>query len=304
MRRLASPAVVLVTLSWALQVPAAAETAEPTFRLGKYVKGTAPEIRQMLQGPVDEFTTKTKDAKKRLAECEAAIAAAREGAKPRLRETKRYRDLEASAEAAQRELDRVRQSGTARQKLDASTRLNRLRTTLAKMEADAVANDPHIARLKARLAEEKESVERCQLSLEKATTWRDQWVYAIECTFRIAAPVQVGSQGVLTTVRVLKPNSPTHEGVLVLYEAAEQTGLGGQVEGIQMVNVVMKKERLLLGPDTPGAAGAKKGDVLELFRTYRVESMTTDADGPVYVTARRPHENDALMAEMMALRAK
>ena len=300
--RLTSPAAAVLALLHL--VTSAAAEPQPTFRLGKYVKGTGAEIRAMLQGPVDEFTTKTEEAKKRLAECEAAIAAAREAAKPRLRGTKKYRELEASAEAAQRELERVRQSGTARQRLDASSRLNRLRTTLAKMETDAVASDPEVARLKARLAEETESVERCQSSLEKATAWRDQWVYAIECTFRIPAPVQVGSHGVLTTVKVLKPNTPTHEGVLVEYEAAEQTGLGGVVEGIQMVNVVMKKHRLLLAPETPGAAGSKKGDVLELFRTYRVESMTADADGPVYVTARRPHENDALMAEIMPLRKK
>ena len=79
-------------------------------------------------------------------------------------------------------------------------------------------------------------------------------------------------------------------------------GLGADVEGIQTVNVVMKKERLLLAPDTPGAEGAKRGDVLKLFRNYRVVSVATDREGTVYVTARAPEDVDALMKEVMSLR--
>ena len=297
-----SPALVL-SLLW-LTAVASAETprpaAEKRFQLGQYVKGTAAEIRQMLQGPVDEFTQKTKDAKRRAAEREVALEAAKAAALPRARETPTYRRLAESAAATERELEAVRRSGTARQRIDASTRLNRLRAAMDKMDKDAVAGDGEVARQTAALAAERESVTRCEQSLEKATTWRDHWVYAIECTFRLTAPVGVGGEGVLTTVKVLEPHGPRHEGVLVEYEAAEQTGLGAEVEGIQTVNVVMKKVRLLLGPDTPGAAGAGRGDVLELFRNYRVESVTPDGD--VYVAARRPADVDALMAEIMPMR--
>ena len=274
------------------------------FRLGKYVKGTAAEIRQTLQGPVEEFTEKTKAAERRVAECEAAVAAARRAALPRLRESAEYRKLAAAAEKAELDLERARESGTVRQRLDAGTRLNRTRAAMEQMLKDAVAGDGTLAREEARLAEERESVQRCTHSLEKATTWRDQWVYAIECTFRMNAPLAVGSEGVLTTVRVLKPPGPDHEGLLVLYEAAEQVGRDGEVEGIQQVRVVMKRERLLLGPDTPGAKHAKRGDVLKLFRNFRVDGVTEDREGPVYVTARVAADVDALMAEIMPLRAE
>lgn len=302
--------LVRITLMLLYLSPSAAEggaqpgPGEKTFRLGKYVKGTAAEIRQMLQGPVDEFVEKTQTAKKRAAEREAALAAAKEAAVPRVRQTPAYQRLVTSAAEAERDLEQLRRSGTTRQRLDASTKLNRFRAAMDKMDRDAITGDAEVARQAARLAEERESVARCEQSLEKATVWRDQWVYAIECTFRLDAPVGVGDEGVLTTVKVLEPHGPKHEGVLVEYEAAEQTGLGKEIEGIQTVNVVMKKHRLLLGPDTPGAKGARSGEVLELFRNYRIESATTDADGSVYVAARRPADIDALMTEVMPLRPK
>ena len=276
--------------------------AERRFELGKYVKGTPTEIRQMLQGPVDEFTEKTKDAKRRAAEREAALAKAKEGAAGRVRQSPQYQKLATDAAAAEASLEQLRRSGTAKQRLDASTRLNRFRASMEKMDKDAVAKDPEVARQTARLAEERESVVRCEQSLEKATAWRDQWVYAIECTFRFNAPLDAGEEAVLTVVKVLKPHGAGQEGVLVEYEAPEQTGLGKEIEGIQHVNVVMQKHRLLLGPVTPGAAEARPGQTLELFRTYRIEGMTTDADGPVYVAARKPADADALMAEIMPMR--
>jgi hypothetical protein len=303
MRRPHRHAVGLLLLLLVMPAHGADEPAVKVFRLGKYVKGTAAEIRQTLQGPVDEFTEKTKAAEQRVAECEAGAATARQAALPRLRASSpKYRELAETARRAEEELERARRSGTVQQRLDAGSRLNHARAGMEQMEKSAVAGDRDVGLEQARLEEERQSVTRCRESLEKATVWRDQWVYAIECTFRMNAPLAVGSEGVLTTVRVLKPPRPDHEGLLVLYEAAEQVGRGGEVEGIQTVNVVMKKERLLLGPDAPGAEGAKRGDVLKLFRNYRVQSVATDREGPVYVTAREPADVDALMAEIMPLR--
>jgi|SRR5688572_15466542 len=279
-----------------------AERPPREFKLGQYVKGTAAQIRQTLQGPVDEFTSKTNDAQQRVAECEAAVVAARAAALPRARASARYRELLAAAKKAEQDLERARRSGTTQERLDASSRLNRSRAGMDQIEKDAIAGDRGLAAAEARLAEERQSLERCRDALKKAITSRDKWVYAIECTFRMNAPLAVGSEGVLTTVRVLKPPAPDHEGLLVLYEAAERVGLGADVEGIQTVNVVMKRERLLLAPDTPGAEGAKRGDVLKLYRCYRVASITADREGPVYVTARVPDDVDSLMAEIMPLK--
>jgi glycine/D-amino acid oxidase-like deaminating enzyme len=50
------------------------------------------------------------------------------------------------------------------------------------------------------------------------------------------------------------------------------------------------------------AFGFGDGDVLKLFHNYRVQSVTEDREGPVYVTAREPGDVDALMNEIMPLR--
>jgi hypothetical protein len=273
-----------------------------TFQLSQYVKGTPAEIRQMLQGPVDEFVAKVKDARARMAAAEADVEAARQAAVARAHTSPRYQQLAADAEQAESALEEARRSGTVRQRLDAGSRLNRVRAELDKIDKSAVASDREVPRLEARLQEERQSVQRCTESLKKATTWRDQWSYAIECTFRMNAPVRIGRAGVLPTVKVLKPPGPGHEGLLVLYEAPERQNLGDKIEGIQTVNVVMKPVPLLLAPDTPGAKEAKAGDVLKLYRSYRVEGMTTDADGPVYVTARHEADADLLMEEIVPLR--
>jgi hypothetical protein len=273
-----------------------------TFQLSKYVKGTPAEIRQMLQGPVDEFTAKLKEARRRVAECEADVEAARQAAAARAHQSPQYRQLADDLKRAEAALESSRRSGTVRQRLDASSRLNRLRADLDKLDRGAAASDPEVPRLEARAREERESVTRCADSLKKATSWRDQWTYAIECTFRMNAPLRTGRVGVLPTVKVLEPHSEGHEGVLVRYEAPERQNLGEKVEGIQTVNVVMKPVRLLLGPDTPGARDARAGDELKLYRSYRIEGVTTDADGAVYVAARCPVDPDLLMEEIMPLR--
>jgi hypothetical protein len=275
---------------------------DKTFHLSQYVKGTPAEIRQMLQGPVDEFTTKVKEARDRVAACEADVEAARQEAVARAHESPKYQQLVADVKQAEAALESARRTGTAQRRLDASSRFNRLRAELDKLDKGAAASDPQVPRLEARLREERQSVERCTDSLKKATSWRDQWTYAIECTFRMNAPVKPDRVGVLPTVKVLKPHGPGHEGVLVQYEAPERQNLGEKVEGIQTVNVVMKPVRLLLAPDTPGARDARAGDVLKLYRSYRIEGITTDADGAVYVAARHPVDPDLLMEEIMPLR--
>jgi hypothetical protein len=273
-----------------------------SFQLSQYIKGTPAEIRQMLQGPVDEFTTKVKEAQARVAACQADIEAARRAAVARAHDTPKYSQLAADARRAEAALETARRSGTVQQRLDAGSRLNRLRAEMDKIEKAAVASDSEIPRYEASLREERRSVERCTDSLRKSTAWRDQWTYAIECTFRMNAPLRPGRAGVLPTVKVLKPHAPGHEGVLVQYEAPQRQDLGAKVEGIQTVNVVMQPLRLLLAPDTPGAKAAKSGDVLKLYRSYRVEGVTTDADGPVYVTARHEADPDLLMEEIVPLR--
>jgi hypothetical protein len=273
-----------------------------TFQLSQYVKGTPVEIRRMLQGPVDEFTAKVKEARDREAACEADVEAARQAAVARAHESPKYRQLAAELKEAQAALDSARRSGTVQQRLGAGSRLNRLRAELDKLDKGAAASDAQVPRLEARVREERQSVERCADSLKKATAWRDQWTYAIECTFRMNAPVKPGRVGVLPTVKVLKPHTPAHEGVLVQYAAPERQNLGEKIEGIQTVNVVMKPVRLLLGPDTPGAKDAKAGDELKLYRSYRIEGVTTDADGAVYLAARHEADPDLLMEEIMPLR--
>ena len=275
---------------------------DKTFHLSQYVKGTPAEIRQMLQGPVDEFTTKVKEARERVAECEADVDAARQAALARAHESPKYQQLAAEAKQAEAALASARRSGTAQQRLDASSRFNRVRAELDKLDKSAAASDAQVPRLQAQVREERQSVERCTESLKKATAWRDQWSYAIECTFRMNAPVKPGRVGVLPAVKVLKPHGPQHEGVLVQYEAPERQNLGDKIEGIQTVNVVMKPVRLLLAPETPGAKDAKAGDVLRLYRSYRIEGVTTDADGAVYVAARHQADPDLLMEEIVPLR--
>ena len=97
---------------------------------------------------------------------------------------------------------------------------------------------------------------------------------------------------------------PGHEGVLVEYEAPLRQSEGGQAEGIRTINVVMQKKRLLLAPETPGAKNAKAGDVLPLYRNYRIEGITTDEEGPVYVAARRAADPDNLLAAIIPLKGQ
>jgi hypothetical protein len=281
-----------------------AAPAEKTFHLNQYMNGTPSAIRRTLQGPVDEFTAKTKDAKRRVADCEADLAAAREAALARARESDRYRDLATAARQAESDLAEARRAGTVRQRLDAGTKLNQLRSAMEKIERSAAAADRDVPIREARLAEERQSVSRCEQSLKKATDWRDKWVYAIECTFRMRAPLRVGREGALTTVKVLRPDQPGHEGVLVEYEAPQLQSNGGESEGIRTVNVVMRKKRLLLAPSTPGAKSAKAGDVLPIYRNYRIEGITTDEDGVIYIAARHPADPDDLLAAMIPLRGK
>ena len=295
---------LLPLLCVAAAAPPADPSAEKKFHLTHYVSGTPSEIRQTLQGPVEEFTEKTRDARRRAAEAEAALSAAREAAVGQARKTRAYRELAKSADRAAADLENARRSGTVQQRLDAGAALNRVRGSMEKLERDALAADKDVARCEATLTEERQSVTRCEESLKKAKSWRDKWVYAVECTYRMNEPLRPGTRGALPTVKVLRAVGKDGKGLLVAYEAPERESLGDEAEGIQTVNVNMVRERLLLPPDTPGAATAKPGDVLELQRVYRIEGVTTDVDGSVYVAARKPSDVDALLEAVMPLRHK
>jgi hypothetical protein len=297
-------AVGLTILCLAAAARSSEPPAEKTFHLTNYVSGTPAEIRRTLQGPVEEFTEKAKEARRRAAEAEAALSKAQNGALARARGTREYRGLAAAAARAEAQLQASRRSGTVQQRLDAGAALNRLRGAMEKLERDALASDKDVARCKASLAEERQSVARCEASLKKAKAWRDQIVYAVECTYRMNEPLRPGAEGALPTVKVIEPPAAGRDGVLVEYEAPQRKDLGDEAEGIRTVIVDMVRERLLLPADTPGAAGTKPGDVLELQRVYRIDALTTDADGTVYVAARQPADVDALLEAVIPLRRK
>lgn len=299
MRKWIHQGMLAVWLGLAAPLVCAADApkgADHVWDLTDYLKGTPAQIRDKLNGEVNRLADRLNEARMRQKAADAAIAADTQSAMAQLRQSAEYQQATAEQKQAQSDLDAARKGGSAEDRVAASSRFNKLRDHLAKLERDALANSADLAQDRKRSADLGADVRSLKLSLEKAEKWRNELVDAARNGFRLKSPVREGSNGTLPHVIVRQVVDPHH--ALVEYQALQIEKTAGQAEGMSTATATLHTITVLV-PDLDTAA-MKAGESLNLDQNYAIERRDRAEEGLIYVARREPADVDALFAALDA----
>jgi hypothetical protein len=257
------------------------------WELTDYLKGTAPKVRDQVDGELERLTAKQKDLRHRSSGYDAAILAQQAAVINAVHKSDAYQKLAAEKTRAEADLKAARESGTAQEKLDASSNFNRIRTAMEKMETNAVASDVRIPQLLKDKKEDQEELKRCDDAVNTATKWRDKLISALRDTFKMKWPLTPGAAGILAIVTPV--DDPDANGVTVEYVAYEPIETGATQEGITQIRAVFHIVRLhLTGIDTKGMS---KNTPLALDRNFTIVRRDR-GDEPERTYEARPAKDD------------
>jgi hypothetical protein len=255
--------------------------------LTDYLKGTAPKVRDQVNGELERLTAKQKDLRKRSAGYDAAILAEQAAVTNAVHKSDAYQKLAAEKNQAEADLKAARANGTAQEKLDASSNFNRIRTAMEKMETSAVANDAKIPQLLKDKKEDQQELKRCDDAVNTAQKWREKLISALRDTFKMRWPLTPGAAGILGIVTPV--DDPDANGVTVEYVAYEPIETGGTQEGITQIRAIFHNVRLhLTSIDTKGMS---KGTPVALDRNFTIVRRAR-GDEPERTYEARPAKDD------------
>ncbi len=266
------------------------DKGETVWALTDYLKGTTSEVRALLNKDVDRLNDSIAETNHDIEQLEKDMGPGQTRAVAAVRATAKY--IELAAEMKQADADRKTSQGL--DKLDASSRFNKARLALAKMERDAVMQDPVLADDQKELTADKQQLVAHKAALQKATQWRGQLLSAIRGTFRLAAPLRIGSKGLVPDLMV---TSVSDEGVTGQFDAevpGSETN-AKVAEGIQTSAIEAERVSLTL----LGSYPAKVGHIMRLNQSFEVIRVKDDPKlGQIYVMKPVNTEVDALLQGM------
>jgi len=287
-----------------LNAPGMAEDAPspaaggPEYNLTSYLKGTAPQVRDRLNGEVERLIVRLKESQTALADCDKDIANDTKAAIEKARKSDLYRQTLAEKTRAEQELEIARKSGTPQERLQAGSRFNKARLTIEKMENDAVLHSEALAQDRNHSYDIQRQIKRFKESLDRAVAWRTELLNAIRTTYGMRGPLKDGSKGVLPLVTVAKVVDADH--LLVRYDAPELISKGKEAEGIQSYSARFYHTTILVPLDTKNI---KTGDKINIDHVYVIDGSThTEDRGTVFSAKRLENETDVLFDTIVPLR--
>jgi hypothetical protein len=286
--------------SSAADPPPASNPSDPIWNLNSYLHGTAAEVRDQLNREAEHFLWKKNALQHDVQALHAEAAAAEAAAINAARATPAYKQTAAEFAGADKELDQARLGDDPQRRLAASSRRNTLKLKFEQMEKTAVASDARLAAARKSLARAEKDLAEITASFDKVQQWRNHLLDAMCSTFRMPAPVRVGSAGFLGAVT---PHVIGNGEVLVEYDAPDLSTAREMQdrEGVVHMSVAMQRVRILLVGMRD--AGLKAGQEVRLDQTFVVEDVKNLGDfGKVFVARRKPSDEDHLMAVITPLR--
>jgi hypothetical protein len=273
------------------------EFGEHNWELTSYLKGTTSQVRDRLNSEVERLTARVKGAQRELDDARSDVKSDEKAAVARVKKTSPYVQNETEMKKAQGDLEQARAGGTPQQRVDASSRFNKHRLALEKMEREAVLNDKTLDQDHRRVRELEKDLARFNDSLAKATKWRQELLDAIRVGFCIKGPVKTNSHGTLGKVMVKKIIDP-HKAV-VLYDAPELLDRGKDHEEIATFSA--KIQTLELTVSGIDASGMKAGEPTYLDQNF-VITKSGEEGNETYTARAKPSDVDELFAAIVPLR--
>jgi hypothetical protein len=269
------------------------------WELTPYLKGTAPQIRDLLNGEVERITGRIKSTEQKIAEGKNDCKADEDATLERVHKSAAYQKAAAETKKAEEDLAEARKSGSSSDRLEASSRFNKGRVAMEKLEHGALTTNTTLDEDRHRVSELEKDLKRYRQTLDKANKWRDELLQATRNGFCIKAPVKPDSKGILGKVTVKKV---VEKGTaLVEYEAPELLAQEKDDEGMKIFHARFSKIKVLVsGIDTKGM---KAGATVYLDRTFVIKSIEDDEiEGKEYVASPLPSDTDKLLDTIVPLR--
>jgi hypothetical protein len=292
---------VMAGVLWCAGAARAADDSgdQKQWELTPYLKGTAPQIRDLLNGEVERITGRIADTERKIAEGKDDCAADEKASADRVHKSAAYQKAAADTKKAEEDLAEARKSGTSSDRLDASSRFNKGRLLMETLEHDAVVKNTTLDEDRHRVYELEKDLKRYHETLDKATKWREHLLEATRNGFCLKGPVKPDSKGILGKVTVKKVIDKNT--VLVEYEAPELLEQGKDSEGIQTYSARFSKIKVLAsGIDTKGM---KAGETTYIDHTLVVTKIADDeAEGKEYVASPMPSDADKLLDLIIPLK--
>lgn len=273
------------------------------WELTPYLKGTAPRIRESLNGESERLIVKINEADHAMRQGKLDSENDEKAALDKTRKSPVYVQTAANRTKAEADLETARKSGTPEERLEASSRFNKLRMAIDKMEHDAVANSQELSQDRHNVFNAEKDQKRYTESLTKALAWRAELLDATRNGFMLKGPLTEGSKGTLPRITIEKIIDSTHMMVGFDLITFDMSRPGKDKEGIKVFPA--SKERIHVLVSQLPTAGMKIGDKLSLDRVFIVEGTKHDeSDGTVYLVRPLPSDADKLFEMIVPLRGK
>lgn len=252
------------------------DKGETVWALTDYLHGTTAQVRALLNTDVDRLTALVAETRQNISELTSDSALEKRHGLDQVKASAKYRELTDEMNQA----DAQRKSSEGQDKLDASSRFNKARFALQKLEDDAAALDTTFVDDQKNLAAAKKNLVGHEAALQKAKEWRGHLVAAIRSTFELEAPLRVGKKGLVSNIMITATSDDT---VIGQYGAAVTDSAvdAGAAEGIQTKLVDVQMVNLMVS----GSFAAKVGKSLPLNRTFEVTRRIRDPQLGVVVYA-------------------
>lgn len=282
------------------------------WELTSYLKGTAPQIRDKLNGEMERLIVKIRETRAIIKKYNDDSIADEKAAIEAVHKSDAYKQATDEKANAEQALDAARKGGSSQEKLDASSRFNKARMAVEKMEHDAVTNCQPLSQDRHHAYESQGDLKRYTEALDKATAWREELLDAIRTTFSLQGPHLHGNErnplehlegakGTLPKVTVAKIVDGSH--AVVDYEliSLDMDHPLKEKEEIKIFNGISTRVKILVsGIDT---SKMKQGDKTNLDHTFVVEGRRhSEIQGTIFLAGPSPSEVDALFDAIVPLR--
>jgi hypothetical protein len=271
------------------------------WELTPYLKGTAPQIRDKMNGEMERLIAKIKETQESIRIGNADAQSDEKLALDKLHKNPVYQKAAAEKAAAEADLETARKGGSAQDRMDASSRFNKARLAIETMEHDAVANNEALSRDHHAVFDAQKDLKRYTDALTKATAWRDQLLDATRNGFMLRGPLAEGSKGTLPRVTVEKVVGSDAAMVgfdLITFDMSKPPK---DHEGIKEFPATKARIHVLVtGIDV---SKLKAADKLSFDRVFVVRAVKKDAqNGTVYEVKPFPADADKLFEMIVPLR--
>lgn len=260
------------------------------WQLSSFLKGTTLEVRDLINGQLEQQLARKAEMQKRISDDKAAIAAKSDAVASSLKTSSpAFAALQTQLTALQAEAARAKASSDSVAMIRAQDEIEKCQKDIQQMESPQLDQDADVIAKRKEIADTQTQMQKVEPSIATATKARNQLVEGLRTSLKLPGPPAVGKKGVLGPVKptkIIDANS-----FLTDFQAIEITGddtKSKAVDGMQNKKGRFYRCQLLVtGLDT---STLHVGTQLLLDRTFSITGTQKVGKIEAYVVA--PVTND------------